>query len=112
MRSAIYARYSSENQSEKSMDDQIRVLGKNTKASALALKEILGKVELEAITSQCVIENGKIIEMKPFYMVYTNIQTLALLDENKGSNWLQWRRRWDSNPRYGVSVYTLSKRAP
>ena len=27
-------------------------------------------------------------------------QTLALLDEkNKGSNWFQWRGRWDSNPR-------------
>ncbi len=23
-----------------------------------------------------------------------------------------WRRRWDSNPRYGVTVYTLSRRAP
>ncbi len=23
-----------------------------------------------------------------------------------------WRRGWDSNPRYGISVYTLSRRAP
>ena len=23
-----------------------------------------------------------------------------------------WRREWDSNPRYAVNVYTLSKRAP
>jgi hypothetical protein len=24
----------------------------------------------------------------------------------------RWRREWDSNPRYGVAVHTLSKRAP
>jgi hypothetical protein len=23
-----------------------------------------------------------------------------------------WRREWDSNPRYAINVYTLSKRAP
>jgi hypothetical protein len=67
---------------------------------------------LEAVTGQCVIENGRLIEMKPFYMAYTQIQTLALLEESEGSNWLQCRRRWDSNPRYVISVYTLSKRAP
>lgn len=47
----------------------------------------------EKYTGQCVVENGRLIEMKPFYMAYTNIQTLALLDETKGSNWLQWRKR-------------------
>ncbi len=32
------------------------------------------------------------------------IQTLALLDErHKGSNWLQWRRGRDSNPRGGFN---------
>ena len=24
----------------------------------------------------------------------------------------RWRREWDSNPRYAINVYTLSKRAP
>ncbi len=37
---------------------------------------------------------------KPYYVAHTKIQTLALLDDKyKGSNWLHWRRGWDSNPR-------------
>ena len=74
-------------------------LDKNTKASALALKELLGEIELEPVPGECIVENGQLIERKPYYMAYTDIQTLALLDETKGSNWLQWRREWDSNPR-------------
>ena len=29
-----------------------------------------------------------------------------------GSPFYYWWRRWDSNPRYAINVYTLSKRAP
>jgi len=39
------------------------------------------------------IENGKLIENRAYYVAHTNIVTFALLDETKGSNWLQCRRR-------------------
>ncbi len=68
-------------------------LDKNTKASALALKDLLGSIELEPVPGDCVVENGQLIQTKPYYMAHTNVQTLALLDETKGSNWLQWRKR-------------------
>ena len=75
-------------------------LNKNTKSSALALKDLLGTIEMEPIQSDPVIENGNIIEQKPYYMAHSHIETLALLDqENKGANWLKWRKRRDSNPR-------------
>lgn len=69
-------------------------LNKNTKASALALKELLGTIELEPVQNNPVMENGNIIEQKPYYMAHSNIETLALLDqENKGANWFEWRTR-------------------
>lgn len=68
-------------------------LDKNTKASALALKELLGSIELEPVPGECVVENGQLIQSKPYYVAYSNIQTLALLDETEGSNWLHWRKR-------------------
>jgi len=55
---------------------------------------------MEPIQSNPIIENGCIIEQKPHYMAHSNIETLALLDqENKGANWLKERKRRDSNPR-------------
>lgn len=48
---------------------------------------------LEPAPDESVIENGQLIQSKPYYLAYTNIETLALLDESKGSNWLQWRKR-------------------
>ena len=88
-------------------------LDKNTKTSALALKDLLGTIEMEPVPGESVITNGRLLESKPYYIANSNIETLALLDiENKGSNWLQWRRRWDSNPRYAINAHTLSKRAP
>ena len=75
-------------------------LNKNTKASALALKELLGTIEMEPVASDQIVENSNIIEQKPYYIAHSNVETLALLDkENKGTNWLQWRKRRDSNPR-------------
>ncbi|MFA6119572.1 MAG: hypothetical protein WC688_06640 [Parachlamydiales bacterium] len=77
---------------------------KNTKSSALALKNLLGSIEMGPVQSEPIIENGNIIKQKPYYIAYSNIDTLALLDnENKSANWLQWRRRWDSNPRYELT---------
>ena len=85
----------------------------NTKSASFALKELLGAIELEPIQGDCIVENGKDIEMKSYSIAHTNIQTLGLLDEkSQGSNWLHWRRGWDSNPRYVYSAHTLSKRAP
>ncbi len=73
-------------------------LNKNTKASALALKELLGTIELEPVKDDCVVENGHLIESKPYYLAYSNIATLALLDEkHKGTNWYLLRTQWDSN---------------
>jgi len=35
------------------------------------------------------------LQTKPHYIAHSNIETLALLDqENKGVNWLQWRTKW------------------
>ncbi len=43
-----------------------------------------------------IVSNGD-IKFKPYYIAYTKIQTLALLDDKyKGSNWLHWRRGRDS----------------
>ena len=99
-------------------------LNKNTTSSALALKEVLGPIRLEPIMDRDedfygimedsfggakTNENGDSplkgqspfsYKFKPYYVAHTKIQTLALLDDRyKGSNWLHWRRRKDSNPR-------------
>lgn len=68
-------------------------LGKCVTIAALALKELLGSIEMEPVPSESVVENGKLIENRECYVAHTNIQTLALLDQTKGSNWLQWRKR-------------------
>ena len=71
-------------------------LNKNTVSSALALKELLGPITLEAVLNK---ENdlyklfqGDEKDFKPYYVAHTKIRTLALLDEERqGSNWLHWR---------------------
>ncbi len=68
-------------------------LGKNVTMAALALKDLLGSVEMEPVPGECFIENGKLIENRGYYVAHTNIDTLALMDETKGSNWLRWRKR-------------------
>lgn len=68
-------------------------LDMNTKASALALKELLGTVEMEPIGGECVVKNGNLVQVKPYCVAYSNIQTFALLEESKGSNWLHCRKR-------------------
>ena len=91
-------------------------LSKNTVTSGLALKEVLGTIQLEPISEKesdfyYIINNGK-KEFKPYYIAHTKIQTLALLDERqKGSNWYHWRRGRDSNPGYPCE-YTCSPGTP
>lgn len=67
-------------------------LKRDIRAAALALKELFGKIELEPMPSECIVENGQLVQVPPYYLATTNIQTLALLDEQSmGANWLQWR---------------------
>jgi len=78
-------------------------LNKNTVSSSLALKELLGPIELEPASSK---ENdfyklfeGEERNFKPYFVAHTKIQTLVLLDdEHKGSNWLQWQRGREMYP--------------
>ncbi len=88
------------------------VLNQNTTASTLALKDLLGSIDMEPKSNECIIENGILIQKKAYYIAHSQIDTLALIEEGKGSNSLQMRRRWDSNPRNTYHVYTLSRRAP
>ena len=88
---------------DRGLENLHETLGKNTVSSALALKEILATVQLEPVSDEEsdfyeIIDTGE-KRSKPCYIAHTEIQTLALLDdEHKGSNWLHWRRDWDSNP--------------
>ncbi len=72
-------------------------LRKNTVASALALREVLGTVRMEPVLTQEEDPFGGMgrpeLTFKPYYVAHTKIQTLALLDErHQGSNWSHWRR--------------------
>lgn len=63
-------------------------LTQNTEAAALSLKSLLGTIELEPVLGSCEVENGKLIEVRSYYMAHTNINTLALLEGgDKGTNW-------------------------
>ena len=89
---------------EHRLENLHETLSKNTVSSALALEGILGTIQLEPISDEesdlFQIINGDEKKFKPYYLAHTKVQTLALLDERyKGSNWLHWRRGWDSNPR-------------
>jgi len=80
------------------LDKLHETLSKNTTASALALKELLGPIQMEAVSEKesdvYHIIDGDKRRFKPYYVAHTKIQTLALLDDRyKGSNWYHWRRR-------------------
>ena len=47
------------------LENFYETLNKNTKSSALALKDLLGPIEMEPVQSDPIIENGHIIEQKP-----------------------------------------------
>ena len=78
---------------EHRMENFCETLNKNTKASALALKDLLGSIEMEAVPGECIVECGKLIQSRPYYVAHTQIQTFVLLEESKGSNWLRCRKR-------------------
>lgn len=70
----------------------------------LPLKELLSPISLEPVLNPdndfYSVVNAQEGRFKPYYLAHIKTKTLALLDErNKGSNWFQWRGRWDSNPR-------------
>lgn len=72
-------------------------LSQDTLASSLSLKELLGPVSLEPVLSKDSdyyrLFEGKERDFKPYCVAHTNIETLALLDqEHQGSNWYQIRR--------------------
>jgi len=78
-------------------------LNKNTVSSSLALKELLAPISLEPVLTKEAdfyqLFDGNERNFKPYYVAHTKIRTLALLDEEqKGSNWYQFRRGWDLNP--------------
>lgn len=78
---------------EYKLGDFVQTLEQNTQGSALALKELLGVIEMEPMPSECVIECGQLIRSGAYYVAHSTIDTLALLEEGKGSNWLHWRKR-------------------
>ena len=74
-------------------------LNKNTVSSALALKELLGPITLEAVSNK---ENdfyklfqGEEKDFKPYYVAHTKLNPRLLDEERKGSNWNHWRRGRD-----------------
>ena len=82
-------------------------LDKNTCSSALALKDLLGTIQLEPVSEEnedfySIINGEK--KFKPYYVAHTKIQTLALLDKDKGANWSRWWRWADSNRRLWISL--------
>ena len=89
-----------------------QTLDKNTSSSALALKPLMGTIQLEPVSDSNedfygLDEIASVASLprndsgfKPFYVAHTKIQTLALLDDkDKVSNWSMWWRRRKSNPR-------------
>jgi hypothetical protein len=68
-------------------------LGGDIKMAALALKDLLGSIEMEPVPSECVVEGDRLIQSRAYYMAHSNIDTLALFKEGKGSNSLDWRKR-------------------
>lgn len=76
------------------LENLFETLNKNTKQSALALKDLFGTIELEPVPGECVIECGKLIQNRAYYLAHSSIETLALLDqEYKSTNWSLLRKR-------------------
>lgn len=71
------------------MEKLHQTLEKNTTASALALRDLLGNIRLELVEGiACVGKDSASKRPKPFYVAHKKVKTLALLDEQyKGSNW-------------------------
>lgn len=78
---------------EHRLDKLHETLGGDTKMAALALKNLLGSIEMEPVPSECVVEGDRLIQSRAYYVAHSNIDTLTLLEEGKGSNSLHWRKR-------------------
>ena len=50
------------------------------------------QAEILRVYKNCVVENGCQIQRKPYYMASSQIDTLTLMNEYKGTNWLHWRK--------------------
>jgi hypothetical protein len=48
---------------------------------------------LKPVPGECLVKNGRLIEDLLHYVAQTGIDTLALLDEYKGTNWSLLRKR-------------------
>jgi hypothetical protein len=67
------------------------VLEAEPSKSALVLRGVLGRIRLLPVQPQI---------GKPYYQAETALRVLDLVKAPEdGSNWLQWWRRWASNPR-------------
>jgi len=95
-----------------------QTLDKNTCSSALALKPLMGTIQLEPVSESNEDfygldsrfrgndsgDDNLVRPFNPYYVAHTKIQTLALLDDkDKVSNWSMWWRRRKSNPRPLIS---------
>lgn len=68
------------------LDSLHATLTQNGEAAALSLKNLLGRIELEPALGNCKVKTGKIIEVRSFYIAYTDVDTLALLEgDDNGS---------------------------
>lgn len=75
------------------LENLFETLDKNTKASALALKDLFGTIEQDPVPGECMIECGRLVRSRGYYMAYSKIDILALLDEYKDTNWSLLRTR-------------------
>ena len=81
-------------------DDFYQLMEKNFKEDEIASPPTGARNDKIGHTEVCPTMPTLPSKFKPYYVAHTKIQTLALLDEkHQGSNWLHWRRGWDSNPR-------------
>lgn len=62
---------------EHRLDNLRETLEKDTKLSALALKDLLGMIEMEAVPCECAIENGQLIQNRAYYVAYSKVETAS-----------------------------------
>jgi len=95
---------------EHKLENFVSTLEQNTKASALALKDLLGTIEMEPVPTECVIECGQLVQSRAYYIAHSEVDTLALLEETKGSNSL--RCRTQEGPIRTVSQISMQVKIP
>jgi len=65
---------------------------------------------MDPVPSECVIECGQLVQSRAYYVAYSTIQTLALLEETKGSNSLRCRTK--EGPIRTVSQIPMKLKVP